>query len=153
MSGKQPAPPSPNLPPQQRTFKLYEFSCAFGSDMHHFVFIQRESNSEAFTSFEQHLRDYAAAREFRGYPRVYTDTDMQNIQTSCLDLLEALSHGNDCVSFRVVLGRIEVPPCDTTRDESPWLEDSGLASKDPDWADVFEIPGEQVIDLQEDTFT
>lgn len=152
MSGKQPAPPSPTIPPPQRTFKLYEFSCAFGSDMHHFVFIQRESNSQAFANFEEHLRGYAAAREFRGYPRVYTATDMENIQTSCLDLLEALSNSNDSVSFQVVLGKIEVPPCETTGAHSAWIEDSGLASKDPSWAQVFQVPAEQVIDLQGETF-
>lgn len=151
MSDPKPGPSSTVSPPQ-RTFKLYEFNYAYGRDAHHLVFIQREENSEALANFEEHCLYELEDRAFRQYPRVYTVTDLENIQNSCLDLLDALSHGNDSVSFKVVLGKIEVRPRDSGID-TPWYEEVEFDCKDPDWGDGFHVPYDQVADLQSGGFS
>jgi hypothetical protein len=150
MNDQQPVP-TPTLALPQRTFKLYDFSAAFGRDAHHVVFIQRESNSEALAIFEENLHEEVAQREVRWFSRVYTKTDLENIQTSCQDILEVFSATNDVVEFTVVLGKIEVQSC-VPGGESHWFWDTFKDYKDPNWALGFNVNSEDIIDLRTEAF-
>ena len=101
-------PPTPTPPPcatnNGRTFKLYEFNGAFGRDAHPFVFVQLESNAAPFHVFESALHRREDGREpITWSARVYTDTDLGNIQESCLEILRGFEGTNDAVEFVAVL--------------------------------------------------
>ncbi|CAI6092094.1 unnamed protein product [Clonostachys chloroleuca] len=131
----------------QRTFKLFEFNYAFGCDAHHFIFIQRESNSEALATFEENLGVDMDCGAIQVYSRIFTETDLKNIQASCLEILAAFSATSDYVTYRAILGKIEVESCD----DSEWFDET-FSAKYPYWDKGFNIDSSQVIDLEKDIF-
>ncbi|VUC38095.1 unnamed protein product [Clonostachys rosea] len=136
----------------QRTFKLFEFNRAFGCDAHHFIFIQRESNLEALAAFEDNLGDNIGKGRgtVRPFSRLFTETDLKNIQSSCLEILAGFSGTSDHVTYQAILGEIEVKRCDD-REGHIWFDDT-FTDKDPHWSTGFNIGSSQVIDLEIDTF-
>ncbi|KAK7225603.1 hypothetical protein V2G26_013606 [Clonostachys chloroleuca] len=146
-----PGPSQPHRQPQ-RTFKLYEFHHAFGCDAHHFIFIQHEPNSEALATFEENL--VAEIGEGRGFiqpfSRVFTETDLKNIQASCLEILAGFAFTCDHVTYKVILGPIEVRSCGDT-DGYIWFDET-FTDKYPHWDTGFNIDSSQIIDLEKDMF-
>ncbi|CAH0049118.1 unnamed protein product [Clonostachys solani] len=136
----------------QRTFKLFEFHHAFGCDAHHFIFIQRESNSEALATFEENLgADIGQGHGMiQSFSRIFTETDLKNIQSSCLEILAGFSATSGHVTYRAILGKIEVKSCGD-KDGDVWFDDT-FTDKYPHWDTGFNIDSSQVIDLEEDTF-
>ncbi|CAH0016509.1 unnamed protein product [Clonostachys rhizophaga] len=133
----------------QRTFMLFEVNNAFGRDAHHFLFIQRESNLEDLAYFGENLcldidRAHGTVEAFE---RIFTETDLKNIQASCLEILAGLSAINGCVTYEAILGKIEV----TASDGDIWFYDT-FDDECPQWETAFNIDSSQIIDLEEDTF-
>jgi hypothetical protein len=145
-----------NMSHPHRTFQLCEFSTLFGRDAHYFLFIQRESNSEALAHFEANVRHAVSTRHAKFFPRVYTETDLTNIQASCLDILGCFVGTNDYVSYLAVVGKIEIQPLGEMRDEwkeeHEWFEKTFEDTKAPNWARGLGVESNQVIDLETDNY-
>jgi hypothetical protein len=124
----------------------------FGGDAHHILFIQRESNSEALSNFENNLGQAISERQAQFFPRVYTETDLTNIQSSCLDILGCFSATNDVVSFLAVVGKVEIQPRGEERNEAKWFQETFEDSKFPEWALGLGVESDQVVDLETEKF-
>ncbi|VUC38096.1 unnamed protein product [Clonostachys rosea] len=137
-------------PPQksQRTFKLFEFHQPFeGPDEHHFVFIQRESNTEALTTLKRNLRkEMREDGSMRSFSRVFTETDIKSIQTSSLEILSGFRGSNDRVTYSIILGKIAVQPRGSATEAKWYFKtfDGG------DWKKGFKLKSGQVLDLETD---
>ena len=137
-------------PPPHQTFQLCEFNNLFGADAHYFLFIQRESNSTSLTNLQQNLRHASSTGEARLHPRIFTEDDLANIQTSCMEILSGLSFGSDIVGFYVVTGRIHVGfhPSDSVRGERGWFEKVFSCSKFPEWGAL----AGKMVDLEKEVY-
>jgi hypothetical protein len=135
----------------RRTFQLCEFHCLFGADAHHFLFIQRDSNEAALAHLKQNLSNAFSAGQARIYPRIYTEDDLMNLQTSCLDILECFIGTNDVIGYYVITGKIYVEPraaAMAAEDEHEWFEEVFTCAKYPEWNRLGGI----VIDLEKDRY-
>ncbi|KAH8807881.1 hypothetical protein F5884DRAFT_348579 [Xylogone sp. PMI_703] len=132
----------------RKTFQLWQFFHLFGLDMHHLVFIQRESNEDALTNLRRNLRESIKARDVTRYSRIYTEDDIINIQKSSLDVLQLFKHTNDSVEFWVASGSIKVELRDEAQDESEWFEGVFESTKFPRWKKL----GGHVIDMEEENY-
>ncbi|CAG9972242.1 unnamed protein product [Clonostachys byssicola] len=136
----------------RRTFKLYEFHHAFGCDAHHFIFIEREPNSEALATFEENLgANIGVGHDYiHPFSRIFTETDLKNIQASCLEILAGFEFTADHVTYRVILGPIEVKSCG--EEEGHIWFDETFTDKYPHWDTGFNIDSSQILDLEKDMF-
>ncbi|UKZ78953.1 hypothetical protein TrVFT333_006702 [Trichoderma virens FT-333] len=132
------------------TFQLWEFTLLNGCDMHYLVLLQLTNNGTALTNLKRNLDNAISSGEIIIHPRVYTQQDVINIQTSAIDLLRRFESTNDCVDLIVASGTLDVKIAghESRSEEEEWFESVFDSCKFPKWENL----GGRVVSLFEEEY-
>ncbi|KAL6692996.1 hypothetical protein J3F84DRAFT_401550 [Trichoderma pleuroticola] len=123
---------SPNM--SEATFQLWEFDLLHGNDMHYLVLVQLTHNETALDNLKRNLHKAISRRQVVIHPRIYTQQDVMNIQTSAIDIIKLFEGTNDCVDLLVASGELDVEEAGgKEEEEEEWFEDVFGDAKFPRW--------------------
>ncbi|KKO97947.1 hypothetical protein THAR02_09945 [Trichoderma harzianum] len=117
------------------TFQLWEFELLHGNDMHYLVLLQLTNNEPSLANLKRNLNNAISRGEVTIHPRVYTNQDVINIQTSAMDVIRRFESTNDSVDLIVASGELDVKKAKHKAGdkEEEWFEDVFGCSKVPKW--------------------
>jgi hypothetical protein len=105
----------------------------------------------ALANLRQNLHYAISKGDALFHPRIFTEGDIANIQTSCLEILRGFQGTCDYVSYFVVTGSISVELCAHSRtldEEVEWFDKLFYWVRYPDWKGL----GGKIIDLEQERY-